>query len=71
MLEYFGKHNIFYRTDNLKRIIFGGLEEDAINNFWSVINMFHLFESMRLGIHIVVEAFDVLEYGGDERLNKA
>jgi hypothetical protein len=71
LLEYFWKHHIFYRTDNPKHIMIGGLEEEAVNYYWSVINTFHPFEPMRLGIHMIVEAFCALGYGGDERLNKA
>lgn len=62
LLEYFWKHNIFYKSSDLSTLMLGGREG------WRVIDTFHPFEPMRIGIHNIVEAFCGLGYGNDEKL---
>jgi hypothetical protein len=65
LLEYFWKHNIFYRTDNLDTLVLNARVG------WRSIDTFHPFEVMRVGLHNIVEAFCALGYGSDSRLDKA
>ena len=65
LLDYFFKRNIFYRCDNPEALITGGREG------WRIVDTFHPFEPMRVGIHNIIEAFSALGYGNDERLAEA
>ena len=65
LLDYFFKRNIFYRCDNPELLIMDGREG------WRIVDTFHPFEPMRVGIHNIVEAFSALGYGNDERLSEA
>jgi len=65
LLDYFFKRNIFYRCDNPEALIMDGREG------WRIVDTFHPFEPMRVGIHNIVEAFSALGYGNDERLAEA
>jgi hypothetical protein len=65
LLEYFWKHNIFYRTYNPDTLILNAHEG------WRSIDTFHPFEVMRVGLHNIVEAFCALGYGNDKRLDEA
>lgn len=65
LTDYFLRRNIFYRSDDMTSLIMGGREG------WRIVDAFHPFETMRIGIHTVVETFSALGYGGDERLREA
>jgi hypothetical protein len=65
LLEYFWKHNIFYRTDNPDTFVLNAREG------WRSIDTFHPFEVMRVGLHNIVEAFCALGYGKENRLDEA
>lgn len=65
IINYFLDRNIFYRKDDKTTIIMDGREG------WRIIDTFHPFEPMRIGIHNIVESFSALGYGNDERLNEA
>lgn len=65
IINYFLDRNIFYRKDDKSALIMDGREG------WRIIDTFHPFEPMRIGIHNVVEVFSSLGYGNDERLNEA
>lgn len=65
LIDYFLNRNIFYKTTNKTEIIMNGKEG------WRIIDTFHPFEPMRVGIHNVVEAFSALGYGNDDRLKQA
>lgn len=65
LVDYFLNRNIFYKSNDKTEIIMNGKEG------WRIIDTFHPFEPMRIGIHSVVETFSALGYGNDERLNQA
>jgi hypothetical protein len=65
LLDYFWNHKLFYRTDSPDTLILDGRPG------WRVIDTFHPFEVMRVGLHNVVEAFCALGCGADERLREA
>jgi hypothetical protein len=65
LLEYFWKHNIFYRTDNPEMLVLNAREG------WRSIDTFHPFEVMRVGLHNIVEVFCALGYGKENRLDEA
>ncbi len=65
IINYFLDRNIFYRKDDKSTLIMDGREG------WRIIDTFHPYEPMRIGIHNVMESFSVLGYGNDERLNEA
>lgn len=65
IINCFLDRNIFYRKDDKSALIMDGREG------WRIIDTFHPFEPMRIGIHNVVEAFSALGYGNDGRLNEA
>jgi len=65
LLDYFWKHNIFYRTDNPQTLILNAREG------WRTIDAFYPFEVMRVGLQNIVESFCALGYGNDSRLNEA
>lgn len=65
LLNYFWKHNLFYRTNNPQTLILDAREG------WRTIDTFHPFEPMRVGLHNIVESFCALGYGNDDRLKEA
>ena len=65
LLDYFWKHNLFYRTDNPDTLILNAREG------WRTIDTFYPFEVMRVGLQNIVESFCALGYGNDLRLNEA
>jgi hypothetical protein len=65
LLKYFWKHNIFYRSDDLSTLVLDCREG------WRTIDTFYPFEVMRVGIQNIIEAFCVLGYGNDKKLNSA
>lgn len=65
LTEYFWKHNIFYRTDDKNTLVLNARPG------WRTVDIFYPFEVMRIGLQNVAEAFAVLGYGNDERLNRA
>lgn len=65
LLGYFWNHNIFYKTSDLSTLMMNGREG------WRIIDTFHPFEPMRIGIHNIVEAFCGLGYGNDIKLQQA
>jgi len=65
LLDYFWKHNIFYRTVEPETLVLNAREG------WRSIDTFHPFETMRVGLHNIVEAFCALGYGNDARLTEA
>ena len=66
LLEYFWRHRIFYRTDAPEVLML-----DGEHTGWRMVDTFHPFEPMRVGLHNIVEAFCSLGYGGDGRLSEA
>lgn len=65
LLDYFWKHNLFYRTDNPESLILNTREG------WRTIDTFYPFEVMRVGLQNIVESFCTLGYGNDDRLKEA
>lgn len=65
LINYFLNRNVFYKSANPTEIIMNGRVGLRI------IDTFHPFEPMRVGIHNVIEAFSALGYGNDERLKEA
>ena len=65
LIEYFWKHNLFYRTDNPKTLILN------IREGWRTIDTFYPFEVMRVGLQNIVESVCALGYGNDVRLEEA
>ena len=65
LLEYFWKHNLFYKSMDLTSLMLDAREG------WRTIDTFYPFEVMRVGLQNVVEAFSALGYGTDKRLNEA
>ena len=60
LIEYFRRHNLFYRTDDLKTLMLDGRAG------WRTIDCFYPFEAMRVGLQNVVESLCVLGLGEDE-----
>lgn len=65
LLDYFWNHNLFYQTDNPESLILNTREG------WRTIDTFHPFEVMRVGLQNIIEAFCVLGYGNDSRIQEA
>jgi len=65
LLDYFWKHNLFYRTDDPNTLILNAREG------WRTIDAFYPFEVMRVGLQNIVESFCALQYGNDDRLTEA
>jgi len=65
LINYFWKHKIFYRTDDLSVLVLNARKG------WRSVDTFHPFEAMRVGLHNIVESFCALGYGGDPRLYEA
>jgi len=65
LLEYFWAHRIFYRLSAPDVLMLDGREG------WRAVDTFHPMETMRIGLHNIVEAFCALGYGKDERLAHA
>ena len=65
LLDYFWKHNIFYKSDDPKTLILNAREG------WRSIDAFYPFEVMRVGLQNIVESFCALGYGNDPRLQEA
>ena len=65
ILQYYWKHNLFYKSTDLSSLILDNREG------WRTIDTFYPFEVMRVGIQNIVEAFCVLGYGNDKRLKDA
>jgi hypothetical protein len=65
LLEYFLDRNIFYTHADPTKLILDGRPG------WRVLDTFHPFEVMRVGLHNFVEAFCALVCGADERLREA
>jgi len=65
LLEYFWKHNIFYKTDDLNTLILNAREG------WRTIDTFYPFEVMRVGLQNIVEALCALGYGKTQHLAEA
>lgn len=65
LLDYFWKHRLFYRTDDLNALILNARVG------WRAIDAFHPMEVMRVGLHNLLEAFNALGYGQDARLEEA
>ena len=65
LLDYFWKHNLFYKSDDPKTLILNAREG------WRTIDTFYPFEVMRVGLQNVVESFCALGYGNDDRLQDA
>jgi hypothetical protein len=65
LLEYFWKHNIFYRSDDLSTLVLDCREG------WRTIDTFYPFEVMRVGIQNIIEALCVLGHGNNQRLKSA
>jgi hypothetical protein len=65
LLDYFWKHNLFYRTDNPEALILNAREG------WRTVDTFYPFEVMRVGLQNMVESFCALGYGNDVRLTEA
>ncbi len=57
LIGYFDRHNVFYRTDNPKVPIIGGLDGDR---GWRTIDTFHPPEPMRMGLHSVAYSLAAL-----------
>lgn len=64
IIEYFVKHNIFYRTDG-QFLVLNSREG------WRSIDTFYPFEVMRVGIQNIVEAMSILGYGKIKEMEKA
>ncbi len=65
LLDYFWKHNLFYRTDAPGTLILNAREG------WRTTDTFYPFEVMRVGLQNIAEAFCALGYGKDSRLSEA
>ena len=65
LLDYFWKHNLFYRTNSPETLILNAREG------WRTIDTFYPFEVMRVGLQNIVESFCALGYGNDDRLKEA
>jgi hypothetical protein len=65
LIDYFLNRNIFYKSTDESTLVLNSREG------WRIIDTFHPFEPMRMGIHNVVETFSALGYGKDERLDEA
>jgi hypothetical protein len=65
LLDYFWKHNIFYKSDDPQALMLNAREG------WRTIDTFYPFEVMRVGLQNIVESFCALEYGSDDRLIEA
>ena len=64
LIDYFFHRNLFYKSDKTTLVM-----DDREG--WRTIDTFYPFESMRVGLQNVVEAFCALGYGKDERLTEA
>ncbi|MDR0474654.1 MAG: hypothetical protein LBH43_13405, partial [Treponema sp.] len=65
LINYFWEHNIFYKSSDLSTLVLDAREG------WRTIDTFHPFETMRIGIHNIVESFCALGYGSDKKLTEA
>ncbi|HCA30065.1 MAG TPA: hypothetical protein DEP23_11105 [Ruminococcaceae bacterium] len=65
LLDYFWKHNLFYKSDDHKTLMLNAREG------WRTIDTFYPFEVMRVGLQNIVESFCALGYGNDPRLQEA
>ncbi len=64
LIDYFFSRNLFYKSDKTTLVM-----DDREG--WRTVDTFYPFESMRVGLQNVVEAFCALGYGKDERLLEA
>jgi len=65
LLDYFWKHNLFYRTDSPETLIINAREG------WRTIDTFYPFEVMRVGLQNIVESLCALGYGNDDCMKEA
>lgn len=65
LLDYFLKHNLFYRTDDPNTLILN------VREGWRTIDTFYPFEVMRVGLQNIVEALCALGYGNHNCMQKA
>lgn len=54
LIKYFMKRNVFYRSDHPTALVLDGRPG------WRTVDVFHPFETMRVGLHNVVEALCAL-----------
>ena len=65
LLDYFWKHNLFYRTDDPNTLILNAREG------WRTIDTFYPFEVMRVGLQNIIESLCALGHGNDSRMQDA
>lgn len=65
LAEYFLRRNIFYRSDTPDTLVLDSREG------WRCTDIFHPFETMRVGLHSIVEAFAALGFGQAEPVRAA
>lgn len=65
LIRYFVRRRLFYRTDDLTRLVLDGRPG------WRMIDTFHPFEFMRVGIHSLLESLAVLGAGREPEFAEA
>ena len=65
LLQYFWNHKLFFKTSNLSSLIINAREG------WRTIDTFYPFEVQRIGLQNIIEAFSVLGYGKNKKLQEA
>lgn len=64
LVDYFLKRDIFYKSNDKTQIITNEREG------WRIIDTFHPFEPMRVGVHNIVESLSALGYGQNDKLKQ-